>query len=823
MNVLLFFLFLLINSGFILLESSAADTKIFKDFIRAVDADTPWESPLPDFSYAGYHRGTKPLPTVTSQTHQFFNIIDYGAKPNDGISDHQAFIEAFKAAHKHKGPVAVVIPKGVFHIYQSANDELLSIRKSHFVLKGAGIHENGTIIQSKYPKKSCFAVISAKRAGRDRTPDWRGIVLDLVPEFKKLHRGITEIPVKNPTRFYKGMTIYVASDMHTAESEENFYAPLPSIANYHNKNHQNKNPGAMYWWMRELHTVVGVKDNKIILGEPLQYKPSEFDSMKIYLRHDPKNKKPNFTLIEEVGIEGFRYLAGAEQDYGHYRNDWADLFGFTDFYSAKNCWVRDIRTENVTYLIQFHGGLNSSVVNVALEGYYSHLQVSMYLSTGIFTGWSRENTFSRIHHGMGPSDSSAGNVWYRCQFYANYEAHQKYPHATLYDLCRGSFRPRPGGGKPFNPYHGKRLVFWNWYNTQNMSIDFVRFNGRKHPRSILAIQPLLIGTHGKPLEVDNPQTELSVLESHGKAVSPESIYKAQLTHRLKKYPDWMKKQDEDFENYRRFHSIKLRFSREGIDIGFRPIIMNSAGKARIIAIIPKEVQLNKFKRVDVFCFTEHYLKNMSSRKLLTSFPANRFRKNSDHHFYEFTLQTRQLSRLSLNGSVVHIRARFINRLGEETWSQALIVKIPNRKDKKEVVLTPKSILFKKQKSKARPATFPFDMTDTTRDYHPPDTFHIDLGEEKSVTGVKIAWDTAPTKVGPFRDGASMEILTSNDQKAWKSFVNHAGWDLGALYYGVRTATYPIFPRKSRYVKVAFKYGLGSKLQSLQVVGTENSQ
>ncbi len=83
------------------------------------------ESRLPDFSYAGYHRGEAPLPVATATA----NVKAFGAV-GDGEADDTAAIQ--KAIDASKGKV-VRIPPGRYKI-----TDFLTIRDSGTVLQGAG-------------------------------------------------------------------------------------------------------------------------------------------------------------------------------------------------------------------------------------------------------------------------------------------------------------------------------------------------------------------------------------------------------------------------------------------------------------------------------------------------------------------------------------------------------------------------------------------------------------------------------------------------------------------------------------------------------------
>ncbi len=74
---------------------------------------------LPNFSYVGYHNGDIGIPE-NKQLKQF-NVLDFGAIPNDDISDKKAIQSAIDAASKNGGGV-VFFPKGRFLANEDNDD-----------------------------------------------------------------------------------------------------------------------------------------------------------------------------------------------------------------------------------------------------------------------------------------------------------------------------------------------------------------------------------------------------------------------------------------------------------------------------------------------------------------------------------------------------------------------------------------------------------------------------------------------------------------------------------------------------------------------------
>ena len=110
-------------------------------------------SRLPDFSFAGYHAGEKPIPDVAVKS----SIKDFGAQ-GDGVADDTA---AFQRALASVNKGAIVIPAGRYRITGA-----LTIQKPGLVLRGAG--EGQTTL---YFDKSLEALL-----GVGKVPYWGGLL-----------------------------------------------------------------------------------------------------------------------------------------------------------------------------------------------------------------------------------------------------------------------------------------------------------------------------------------------------------------------------------------------------------------------------------------------------------------------------------------------------------------------------------------------------------------------------------------------------------------------------------------------------------------------
>ncbi len=100
------------------------------------------QSILPDFSYAGYQSSEKAIPDRND--YKVFNVTDYGAIPNDEISDKEAIQAAINAANKN-GSGIVFFPKGRFLINQdTAQVKGIVSKGSNIIFRGSGAGQGGT-------------------------------------------------------------------------------------------------------------------------------------------------------------------------------------------------------------------------------------------------------------------------------------------------------------------------------------------------------------------------------------------------------------------------------------------------------------------------------------------------------------------------------------------------------------------------------------------------------------------------------------------------------------------------------------------------------
>ena len=107
------------------------------------DSDVMKQNRLPDFSYAGYNHGIGDIPEAKGK---LIDVTKYGVTADDAIDDSKALQEALTAAHETRGPVILELPKGKIIV-----SEILKIKRSNIVLRGAGSGDEGTNLHFPRP------------------------------------------------------------------------------------------------------------------------------------------------------------------------------------------------------------------------------------------------------------------------------------------------------------------------------------------------------------------------------------------------------------------------------------------------------------------------------------------------------------------------------------------------------------------------------------------------------------------------------------------------------------------------------------------------
>ena len=548
-------------------QIDANATTAWTEFISGDDKNV-----LLDFSYAGYMRGETAPPTteeLVAQGYKIYDVTKYGAVPNDGKSDREAFMKVLAEIAgtnnvkqedngqtdryiNENAKAIIYFPEGNF-ILQDADSKDRRIRMSmgNVVLKGAGRN------------KTTLEMTVANNSPKPTTEMWNAPVM---MEFKH-NTGLTELgaitadaPIgsKSVTASVTGVSsgswvclvlTNTEDDVINAELDPYKWQDIriqsggtPNI----------KSGGIQIY---EYHQIEKISGNTITFKEPIMHAINKDWGWKI-------SKFPNY---ENVGIEDLTFKGHAKEQFMHHGSDIDDGgFKLIDFVRLTNSWIRRVNFESVSEAMSITSSANCSAYDIQIGGNRGHAAIRSQASSRIFIGKVVENSDGYTlkkgqgegtlgsyqtnvgqYHACGVSKQSMGAVIWNVRWGDDscFESHATQPRATLIDACSGGFMHwRQGGDSAQMPNHMENLTIWN-FNSTNSQLDtdidtegkFTWWDSTGYWWKFLP--PIVVGFHGAELPFEDSQ--MKRLEGNGTPVEPASLYEAQLRHRLGYVPGWL--------------------------------------------------------------------------------------------------------------------------------------------------------------------------------------------------------------------------------------------------------------------------------------------
>jgi hypothetical protein len=544
---------------------------VWKEFL----ASGPVKDNLPDFSYAGYKMGEKPVPEDKGPV---YNVTgsDFGAIPDDGMDDTSAIQKAIDTAGK-KGGGIVFLPKGRYDIHSTPAMSLLTITHSRIVLRGEGSAQTGTIlnlgapgpdriiqrlgfIPAKEEARSSAVVSVQGDEHRTELAAYTGDVMRgaMVAKVTDIH-GLTDDQM-----VAIDFTDQMIDPKSPAPQKIDLTAQLNAPFRFSKDQFESfGRNAATFTWLINIKKVIN--KNTIRLS-----RPARFDQ---YSRYTPRIY--SFEGVKEVGIEHLRIETAWPGGYSHHK-PFLDSNGKTVrskkeqdylwngiwFSFAVNSWVRDVVFKNVTQGIIISKSAQMTIEDTGFDGCDGHAGITIAHSNDILV--SRAEFRARMIHPITLKNHASGNVI--TGVIAHYEGdnqpygadsvidfHGLAPYENLFEEMQG-FYVCPGGDISVLPHAGIRNVFWNIKAPFNMSCytgsnndEFARSENKRYTSSGTVEtlfehfpQAFYIGItrkEGKKVTIagstEDRKTPWFIVEGMGReGIAIPSLYKAQLTHRL---------------------------------------------------------------------------------------------------------------------------------------------------------------------------------------------------------------------------------------------------------------------------------------------------
>ncbi|MGE9293764.1 MAG: glycosyl hydrolase family 28-related protein, partial [Puniceicoccales bacterium] len=235
---------------------------------------------IQDFSYAGYARGEKPVPSWENAP--VLNVVDFGADPTGEKDSTTAIQQALHKAANYEEPVVVYLPEGTYLVSRpEGTTRCLLIHSSNTVLRGAGPDKTFILNTSISMRASQIIKVSPVKV-----PSWKDEEQPVSLITHDLTGPTTVIPVESTDGFKVGDTVIVGQDTTpewiVERGEEDSWLGV-----------EKKIGNIMY--LRRL-VKVDPDTNELTIDIPTRYTLKTRDNARVYAKTG---------LLENVGVEGF--------------------------------------------------------------------------------------------------------------------------------------------------------------------------------------------------------------------------------------------------------------------------------------------------------------------------------------------------------------------------------------------------------------------------------------------------------------------------------------------------------------------------------------
>lgn len=472
---------------------------------------------LPDFSYAGYKYGNENIPKCN---YKIFDVTQFGAIPNDTISDQNAIQNVINMAVKN-GSGIIFFPEGRYIVSDFIDDKKPIICSgSNIIFRGSGKHKTTIFMKNNF-----IATDSSKMWTTPYMFQIKSKQKDILQGYIDRNANIGDkcIGIDREHNIKKGDWISISllsKDSNLLKQELSPYYPVDTNFKKIINNGVNIN-----FFME----VEDFKENIIFLKTPLPYN--------INVKYEWKIEK--VFMLQNIGIEEINFEGNWKDSFIHHRSALDDGgWSFIKTTRVAHSWVTNCNFTNCNNGLILSQSANISVLSCSVQGNKGHEAISSHASTRNFIGYCNDK--SGAEHSFGVNSTDLNNVIWRSFIKANtfIESHASQPRNTLIDVVTGGINQKSfGGARENHPNHLKNLVLWNykqigipWHNYEFWASNYIWCR---------VVMPFLVGFQ----PIDNTSFENKQLSSNvsfGKAVNPESLYEYQLQKRLKELPTWVK-------------------------------------------------------------------------------------------------------------------------------------------------------------------------------------------------------------------------------------------------------------------------------------------
>ena len=489
---------------FTVLTAFGQTPEIWQDYLQ--DKSQGIIPELNDYSFAGYHFSETEIPEVDEWT--YFNVVDYGAIPDDDGFDDDAIQSTIDAAEDHNGPAVVFFPPGRFMVSDNnSTSEYIEISRDSIVLKGSGSGIDGTEIFMKEMRvrnghwQFHFEPVNTSTSSETVMAE-------------SAVRGSHAIIVEDASGFEVGEVVLLSHQ--SPEFAEAHFGDLPLSSQW------TRLFGSGGMNLHELHEIKSITGTRITFINPIQ-------------TDLPLLERPyvvsHYSTMQEVGVEDILFTSDWAQypeDFVHHKDDIHDYaWNAMQFNHVRNGWVRNCELSSWNQGIDVRESIGFTISNVTVSGKKGHASFLTRRSYGLLVKDCQDPAGQ--HHGPGTGYAGVNTVYLRHTMLEDIsvDSHSGQPYATLMDDVDGGIMSQNGGPHESYPHHGQDFTFWNFRHKSSVekTYDFwsIPRNGNTYAYpNFVGFQPNNAVT----------MTDEGMNQMEGQMVSPQSLFEAQLALRL---------------------------------------------------------------------------------------------------------------------------------------------------------------------------------------------------------------------------------------------------------------------------------------------------
>lgn len=467
-------------------------------------ADFEPQRPLPDFSYAGYHRGEAELPEREPDV----SVLDFDAAPDDDTDD----TEAFRKAIAGSAGKCIAVPAGRYIL-----SDTLVIDQSQTVLQGEG--PGKTILHFTRGLEEITPQRTRTGHGSPTTAwSWSGGLIRIGGS--AFTGDKTAKPASTAERGSRVLQLdsnpFAAGDEVVIDARDPGDASLTEYVYEGDIREKHTDIGRVR--LRMVAKVAEVDGKSVTLDRPLRFEArSEWVTVSAF--------EPG---VVESGVERLTVDFPARPYKGHFTEDGLNGFAITN---AAHCWLRDIEIVNADSGA-FMGGSFNTVDGVVFRserepdnrGNTGHHGLTSNGSDNLITRFDFQ---TRFIHDLTVTSGSVGNVWSDGKAVdLNMDHHRRAPYQNLFtnlDAGAGTRYFSSGGTSTRGRHTAAGETFWNIRGEQDAKMPGSDFG----PAGIF-----FVGVQG--LNPDEAKEGWHVEAIEPGELEPANLHEAQLERRLAK-------------------------------------------------------------------------------------------------------------------------------------------------------------------------------------------------------------------------------------------------------------------------------------------------